>query len=282
MTLARVRSSPARNFACPLAFATRQLVAHRGRSQLASSLLTPHPRSVPLVSWTALGHQLEPEGMPASTRTFAAGSFDVFDELAEMLVGWAVPGGPHTADVLHHAGLAAHTRMLDVGCGTGRLLARAARLEPSAVLVGVDTDRDAITIARDRARTAPAPIELHLASADRLPFTVNTFDVATAVFVIGDLGASVRARVLGEIRRVLEPGGRLLVVDWVRGGCTLARIAADAIAAVPLPPVTTRVCPGRVSRMLEDAGFDEVETVHRYCTLAGAAELAVARRPFAA
>ncbi len=220
--------------------------------------------------------------MAASTRTFVSGSFDVFDELAEMLVGWVVPGGPQTADVLHHAGLEARTRMLDVGCGTGRLLARAARLEPSAVLVGIDNDRDAITIARDRARTAPSPIELHLASADRLPFVASTFDVATAVFVLGDLPSPARASVLGEMRRVLEPGGRLLVVDWVRSGCVIARVAADAVAAVPLAGLATRERHGRASRMLEAAGFDEVETARRYCTLAGAAELAVARRPFAA
>ena len=95
--------------------------------------------------------------------------------------------------------------------------------------------------------------------------------------------APARASVLGEIRRVLEPGGgRLLVIDWVRSGCVIARVAADAVAAVPLAGLATRERHGRASRMLEAAGFDEVETARRYCTLAGAAELAVARRPFAA
>ena len=219
--------------------------------------------------------------MPASARTFVGGSFDVFDELAEMFVGWAVPGGPHTSDVLRHAGLAAHTRMLDVGCGTGRLLAQAARREPSAVLVGVDNDRDSIAIARDRARTAPAPIELHLASADELPFADGSFDVVTAIFVLGDLAGAVRVSVLAEIRRVLEPTGRLLVLDWVRGGCTLARVAADTLAALPVPGRAQPPSSGRASRMLDAAGFDDVESARRYCTLGGAAELTVARRPFA-
>jgi SAM-dependent methyltransferase len=218
--------------------------------------------------------------MPSSARTFVSGNFDVFDEIAELFVGWAVPGGPHTSDVLRYAGLAAHTRMLDVGCGTGRLLAQAARREPSAVLVGVDNDRDSIAIARDRARTAPAPIELHLASAVELPFADGSFDVVTAIFVIGDLATSPRAQVLAEIRRVLEPTGRLLVLDWARGGCTFARLAADALAMLPVPR-RERPSSGRASRILDAAGFDDVESPRRYCTLAGAAELTVARRPFA-
>ena len=219
--------------------------------------------------------------MAATTRTFASGSFDVFDEIAEMLVGWAVPGGPHTSDVLRYAGFAARTRMLDVGCGTGRLLAQAARREPSAVLVGVDRDRDSIAIARDRARTAPAPIELHLATAEHMPFADGTFDVVTAIFVLGELPAPARARVLAEVRRVLEPTGRLLVVDWLRGGCALARLAADALAAMPLPLVPRHPAAGRIARTLEDAGFEDVESPRRYCTISGAAELTVARRPFA-
>lgn len=217
--------------------------------------------------------------MAPTSRTFAAGNFDVFDELAEMLAGWILPGGSYRTDVFHHAGLEARTRMLDLGCGTGRLLAQAARREPSAFLVGIDDDRDSIAIARDRARTAPAPIELHLASAERLPFTDAYFDVVTAVFVLGDMASPLRARVLAETARVLKPLGRLLAVDWVRGGGLLARVAGDAVAALPVPVLGRSPRPGRTARLMDAAGFDEIDSPARYCTLSGAAELTIARRP---
>jgi SAM-dependent methyltransferase len=220
--------------------------------------------------------------MAATSRTFAAGNFDVFDELSELLVGWMVPGGSRTSDVLHHAGLEARTRLLDVGCGTGRLLARAARREPSAFLVGVDTDRDSIEIARDRARTAPAPIDLHVASAERLPFADAYFDVVTAVFVLGEMRPEVRAAAVAEIARVLRPLGRLLVVDWVRGGCVLARVASDALAATPLRWLAGPPRAGRTARLVASDDFDELESPTRYCTLAGAAELTIARRTLTA
>jgi len=173
--------------------------------------------------------------MQTASRAFADGAFDFFDELSESLLGWVVPGGPHTNDVLRHARIEARSRLLDIGCGTGRLLAQAARREPSAVLVGIDTDRDSIEIARDRARTAPAPLELHLASAERMPFTNDYFDVAVAVFVVGTMPGVTRGRVLAEARRVLRPGGRLIVVDWARSGCIAARVAYEVIDALPLP-----------------------------------------------
>ena len=220
--------------------------------------------------------------MAATSRTFAAGSFDVFDELSELLVGWMVPGGPHTGDVLNHARLEARTRMLDVGCGTGRLLARAARREPSAILVGVDNDRDSIEIARDRSRSAPAPIELHVASAERLPFADAYFDVVTAVFVLGELRYEMRASALAEIARVLKPLGRLVVVDWTRAGCIVGRLAADALTTFPLRWLATARRPGRSARLLATGQFDDIESPARYCTLAGSAELTVARRVLAA
>jgi demethylmenaquinone methyltransferase/2-methoxy-6-polyprenyl-1,4-benzoquinol methylase/phosphoethanolamine N-methyltransferase len=216
--------------------------------------------------------------MQSATRAFSEGAFDFFDELSESLLGWVVPGGPHTNDVLRHAHIEARSRLLDIGCGTGRLLAQAARREPSAVLVGIDTDRDSIEIARDRARSAPGPIELHLASAEKMPFTSDYFDVAVAVFLLGALPAPTRQRVLAEALRVLKPGGRLLAVDWARGGCVAARIAYELISALPLPSVLRQATGRKAGSALTSAGFEEVAVVRQYCTAAGAVQLVVGNK----
>lgn len=216
--------------------------------------------------------------MQTSARSFSDGAFDFFDELSESILGWVVPGGPHTNDVLRHAQIEARSRVLDIGCGTGRLLAQAARREPAAVLVGIDSDRDSIEIARDRARTAPAPIELHLASAESMPFTSDYFDVAVAVFVVGVLPRETRGRVVGEARRVLKPGGRLLVVDWARGGCVAVRLAYDLMCALPLPTALLPRSGDRAAQALAAARFEEVDVVREYCTVAGTVQLIVGRK----
>jgi ubiquinone/menaquinone biosynthesis C-methylase UbiE len=217
--------------------------------------------------------------MQTASRASAEGAFDFFDELSESLLGWVVPGGPHTNDVLRHARMEARSRLLDIGCGTGRLLAQAARREPSAVLVGIDTDRDSIEIARDRARSAPAPIELHLASAESMPFKSDYFDVSVAVFVVGSLPRETRSRVLVEGLRVLKPGGRLLVVDWARGGCMATRVAYELIGALPLTSTLLPRSGDRAIHALTAAGFEEVDVIREYCTAAGAVQLIVGRKP---
>ena len=217
--------------------------------------------------------------MQSASHAFADGAFDFFDELSETLLGWVVPGGPRANDVLRHAGIAAHSRVLDVGCGTGRLLAQAARREPSAFLVGIDTDRDSIEIARDRARSAPAPIDLHLASAERMPFADAYFDVAAAVFVIGAMKPSIRGRVLAETRRVLKPSGRVLVVDWAREGCIASRLASDLLEMLPLPRALRPRNGGRTAAALVDAGLEDVEVLEEYLTAAGTVQLVVGHKP---
>ncbi len=217
--------------------------------------------------------------MQTASRAFADGAFDFFDELSESLLGWVIPGGPHTNDVLRHARIEARSRFLDIGCGTGRLLAQAARREPAAVLVGIDTDRDSIEIARERARSAPAAIELHLASAERMPFASGYFDVAVAVFVVGAMPAAMRTRVLAEARRVLKPGGRFIAVDWARGGCVAVRIAYDLMHTMPLPRVMRPRAGRHATKALLAGGFEEVDVARHYCTAAGVVQLVLGYKP---
>lgn len=217
--------------------------------------------------------------MQPDSRPYSEGSFDFFDELSESLLGWLVPGGPHTSEMLQRAGIEAHSRLLDVGCGTGRLLSQAARREPSAILVGIDTDRDSVEIARERARNAPAQIELHLASAERMPFADGYFDIATAAFVLSAMRDTTRDRVLRETRRVLKPGGRLLVLDWLHRGCFARRIAADVLARAPVPRFLASEADLGLLPTLEHAGFVAIEMLSDYCTAAGVARLAAATNP---
>ena len=94
-------------------------------------------------------------------------------------------------------------RILDAGCGTGR---NAVELEKLACTVGVDVSAVPLRLAARRGLT-----RLAQASIGALPFADGTFDVVTAFDVLCH-GAVVDERAaLHEIRRVLRPGGYVLL-----------------------------------------------------------------------
>src|SRR3954466_6817529 len=105
-------------------------------------------------------------------------------------------------------------RALDVGTGTGDFaLALLARSPRSATVTGVDISPGMLGIAERRADNlgVAARYERLIASVESLPFTDGTFDVAMAGFVIRNVGDIPRG--LGEMRRVLRPGGRAVILD---------------------------------------------------------------------
>ena len=104
-------------------------------------------------------------------------------------------------------------RILDLGCGTGELTRLAARHFPGARVVGVDFTPAMILVARRRT-TAPSErrrIVYGRGTAMRLPFADGTFDLATNAFLARNLADLDTA--LAEMRRVLRPGGVLLVLE---------------------------------------------------------------------
>jgi ubiquinone/menaquinone biosynthesis C-methylase UbiE len=105
-------------------------------------------------------------------------------------------------------------RVLDVGCGTGTLAIEAARrVGPSGEAHGIDPSPEMIRRARAKARSAGVPVEFLEAPAQHLPYPDGRFDAILATFVLHQLPPTALPRVLSEMRRVLTPTGRAVLVD---------------------------------------------------------------------
>jgi ubiquinone/menaquinone biosynthesis C-methylase UbiE len=98
-------------------------------------------------------------------------------------------------------------RVLDVGCGTGRLAAALAEREACRVWA-VDPSPEMLAIAR--ARTGP-PTQFRLARAEALPFRPGWFERVVMRLVVHLVDRPVA---LAEARRVLGPGGRLAIATF--------------------------------------------------------------------
>ena len=97
--------------------------------------------------------------------------------------------------------------VLDVGCGTGRLLRRAYRYWPEAQLIGVDPAQGMI----EKAKLLTPNATFFTAMAESLPLQDNSVDFAlstTSFHHWQDQAAGIR-----EITRVLRPGGYFMLVD---------------------------------------------------------------------
>jgi SAM-dependent methyltransferase len=94
----------------------------------------------------------------------------------------------------------ADARILDVGCGTGSNLSAFCQLGRA---VGVDMSTDALEFCRQRGIERVA-----LSEIESLPFPDGTFDVVTAMDILEHTDDDLAA--LGELRRVLRPGGLML------------------------------------------------------------------------
>lgn len=106
-------------------------------------------------------------------------------------------------------------RVLEVGCGSGAAAALAAERATDGFVAAVDPSREMAAQTRRRLRGAIAAgrAEVAQAPAESLPFDDASSNAAFTIFSLHHWAD--RARGLGEVRRVLRPGGRLLVVERV-------------------------------------------------------------------
>jgi ubiquinone/menaquinone biosynthesis C-methylase UbiE len=148
----------------------------------------------------------------------------------------------------------ARGRILDVAVGTGRSLP----YYPSAAPVtGIDLSPAMLAIARQRAADLGRDVELREGNAEQLPFPDASFD--TVVCALSLCGISRPAVAISEMRRVLVPGGHLLLLDHI--GSTWPPIYA---AQWLLERLTIRTGGEHFTRrqlpLVQAAGFDIVET----------------------
>jgi len=112
--------------------------------------------------------------------------------------------------LLDHLAPDRYRAILDVGCGTGTLLARLHDRAPQAHLLGIDVSSAMLGVARATLHSVDA--DLWHGTASHLPLADGSIDLVTMVSMLHYLRRPSVACV--EARRVLRPGGVLAIVDY--------------------------------------------------------------------
>ena len=176
---------------------------------------------------------------------------DFYEELWEHLPDELEPPDFERRRAFLHSGIAPEDRVLDVGCGEGVCTAELARA--GARPIGVEVARAAL----ERAHARHPELDFRLAPIDGpLPFDDCTFEVVWASEVIEHVADT--ARWLSECRRVLAPGGRLLVTTPSHGRLRVALYGVQRFSE-PLGDHLHLYTRASLRELLEEFGFAEVE-----------------------
>lgn len=170
---------------------------------------------------------------------------------------------PQESALIDAYGIPADAAVLDIGCGTGEAAARLAERHPGVRVTGIDLVPSHLELARLRAAAFGDRVRFETGDAFALRFPDGTFDFTLCRHVV----QAVREPelILGQMRRVTRPGGRVHVVAedyammhfhpvdrdtdlfWHRGPIAFAeRIGSDLRMG------------RRMFTMLHEAGFEEV------------------------
>jgi ubiquinone/menaquinone biosynthesis C-methylase UbiE len=162
--------------------------------------------------------------------------------------------------------LRAGTRLLEVGCGVGAVLAVLGQEFPGVRLTGVDIEPKQLEFAREYLREAGVEAELVESDAATLPFPDGSFDHVWMMWFLEHVPDP--PAVLREARRVLVPGGGITAIEVDYSTCraepstpafeALIRAMVQGMAAAGWSDAGTRL-PG----WLREAGFDHVDEGER-------------------
>lgn len=146
--------------------------------------------------------------------------------------------------------------VLDIGCGTGEVLAAIATVRPDTLRTGIDISERMLRVAAAKPGSAG---RLVCADARYLPFAASVFDLVLSVSMLHYLHFPERA--LAEARRVLRPGGRLVITDWCHDFLA-CRLLSRLLPLLGRAHARTYRA-GECRRLLLNSGFD-VNSIESY------------------
>lgn len=173
---------------------------------------------------------------------------------------------PHLAALIA-ARLGPGDRLVEVGCGSGALAVLASLMVPDsrnpiADVLGIDAAAGKIAAARKRASLAGSSARFRIGAAEALPLDDASVGALVSTNILHPLPSEARRQTLREMRRVLKPGGRLVIAELVRPA-SLADIIEERHARSALRALRAKPADDIIAALRAE-GFRDAEVVETF------------------
>ncbi|MFL6090400.1 MAG: class I SAM-dependent methyltransferase [Aeromicrobium sp.] len=163
--------------------------------------------------------------------------------------------------------------VVDVGCGTGSLSIPIAQRFPQARVVGIDGDPEVLALAQRKPGAEAVKWVEGLAGS--LPCVDGSVDVVVTSLVFHHLPLGTKRSALADMRRVLSPGGRLILADWAKPQDVVASAGFAALQLLDGFATTNDNRRGLIPELIVQAGFSKPRLLRRVRTALGTFEVLV-------
>lgn len=181
-------------------------------------------------------------------------------KLYDVVLAAAFPENDVRRQVVDRIDPQPYERILDVACGTGSLLRMLHDAEPKALLTGVDVAADMLTIAQSK---LPAQsVVFSRMDASSLKFPNRSYDKVVSTLAFHHFPTASKRRALGEIRRVLKPGGRFVLADFSNPSNVLMRLCFAALRVLDGFENTRAHADGELLSLIQGSFVQVSEVTH--------------------
>jgi ubiquinone/menaquinone biosynthesis C-methylase UbiE len=164
-------------------------------------------------------------------------------------------------------------RILDFGCGSLTLSLMAAQMSPEAEYYGVDIDEKILAIASRKMASANQHILIQHYDGDRLPYPDNYFDRVMSSLVFHHLTLRQKYAALGDIYRILKPGGEVHIADFGQPSNVLQRVGFYTVQLLDGFETTNDSVKNTLPKAMKDTDFSDVEEKGVFKTIVGTVRL---------
>ncbi|MET0511230.1 MAG: class I SAM-dependent methyltransferase [Thermoleophilaceae bacterium] len=180
----------------------------------------------------------------------------------------AIPHRPEGERVLVEVLPASVRRVLDLGCGDGRLMAIVREARPGAGGLALDFSRPMLEAARKRFGQDSGVEVVEHDLGERLPGRLGSFDLIVSSFAIHHLEDERKRDLYREVLALLEPGGAFCNLEHVASATDALHEEFLEALAIPEDPSNKLVDVETQLRWLRELGFDDADCLWKWRELA--------------